>query len=180
MSELIEGQALVVPTDSTLENFNKLSPEEQQKVAAQVAGMASITADEALKSDQGYDILNELYTTCGNLILNTARWVIPVKHNMDGIKAKLSDPEGFHKGFKTLCTDISNYNANLSVLHDVHKGKTGQPAPEDAGDILLLADGYNKLATHYEDGIQPLMVSLAATVEREYLPTLEKEVDAVA
>jgi hypothetical protein len=180
MSELIEGQAIAVPDQATLENFNNLSIDEQQKVSAQVAGMASITADEALKSAQGYDILTQLYTTCGQLILNTSPWVLPVKHQMEEIKATLSDPEGFHKGFRTLCTDISNYNANLGVLHEVHKGKTGQPAPEDVGDILLLADGYNKLASHYEDGIQPLMVSLAAVVEREYLPTLEKEVDAIA
>jgi len=180
MSKLIEGKAIAVPDQATLDNFDNLPVEEKRKVVAQVNDMASVTADAVLKSEQGYDILNELYANCGNLILGTAGWVVPVKRDMVNIKATLSDPESFHRGFNTLCTDISNFHDNLTVLHDLHKDKTGQPEPEETTDVLLLADGYNKLATHYENGIHPLMQSLAGVVEREYLPTLEKEIDAVA
>ncbi|ARV77245.1 hypothetical protein FDI21_gp074 [Pseudomonas phage Noxifer] len=180
MSELIAGNAIVVPDQQKLEQFATLAPAEQQEVAAQVADMGAVAADEALKSDMGYDILKELYRNCGGLILNTAQWVIPVKRDMTDIKQHLTDPEGFNKGFNTLCVDISNYNSNLGSLYAAHKDKTGAPAPEDHSDVLLLADGYSKLSSHYEDGIQPLMQSLAATLEKEYLPVLEEKANATA
>lgn len=180
MSELIAGSAIVVPEQKKLEDFAQLSASEQQAVVGQVAEMGAIAADEALKSDMGYDILGQLYRSCAGLILNTSPWVIPVKNEMPEIKKHLNDPAAFERGFTTLCTDISNYNENLQGLYAFHKDKKGAPAGEDITDVLDLADGYNKLATHYEDGIQPLMMALAKTVEEEYVSILEKQVDALA
>jgi hypothetical protein len=180
MSELINGSAIVVPEQKKLEDFALLPVAEQQAIAGQVAEMGAIAADEALKSDMGFDILGKLYENCAGLILNTSPWVIPVKHELPEIKKHLNDPAAFERGFNTLCVDISNYNENLQGLYAFHKGKTGAPAASEVTDVLDLADGYNKLATHYEDGIQPLMMALAKTVEEEYVSILEKQVDATA
>lgn len=180
MSELIAGNAIAVPEQKKLEAFDTLPATEQKEIVEQVQDMQAVTADAALRGADGYGILRELYTECAGLILNTGRFVIPVKQDLPNICKHLADPEGFKRSFQTLCGDIANYNENLGILWEVHKDKEGTPTAEEITDVFDLATGYNKLATHYESGIQPLMVSLAETVEKEYTSILESELNATA
>jgi hypothetical protein len=180
MSELIAGSAIAVPEQKKLEAFATLPATEQKEIVGQVQDMQSLTAEAVLKGADGYDILRELYSECAGLILSTSNFVIPVKQELPNICKHLADAEGFKRSFGTLCGDIANYNENLASLWEVHKDKSGAPSAEEITDVFDLATGYNKLATHYESGIQPLLVSLAETVEKEYTSILESELNATA
>lgn len=180
MSEVIDGTAIQVPDKAKLEQFDQLPVEEQQTILKQVAEMQSVTANAALRSDKCFDILKEMYRNCATLIMTTSTFVVPVKEDMVNICASLSDPEGFKRSFDTLCTDIFNYNQNLTTLYGFHEGREGAPSEEEVTDVLSLAEGYGQLLTHFEKAIDPLITSLANIVTAEYAAKLEEEVNAIA
>lgn len=177
MSSVIETVGLAVPDQEKLENFDQLSPEEQKEIIDEVGQMQSLVADASLRSNEGYDILLELYRNNAEMLLLSSHFVIPISQNIEEICADLTDPEGFKRSFVTLLADIKQYRDDLNALYMCHKDKKGAPSEEEIADVFALADGYNKLLNRYEQGIQPLLEALRDTLLKECKALLETPVD---
>lgn len=180
MSEVVAGSSIQVPDAAKLENYANLPKDEQEEILKQVADMQNVTAETLLQSNQGYDVLKELYRTSAQMILSTSTFIVPVAKDLDGICQHLSDPQAFTQGYKTLLGDIKQYREDLGTLWECHQDKTGAPAMDEVTDVFSLAEGYSKLAYRFERAIEPLMSSLAGVIEKEYLPVLEEQLNADA
>lgn len=174
MSTVIETVALSVPDQEKLDQFDSLSTEEQQDVLKDVIDMQSTVADASLRSEEGYDILLELYRCNAEILLLTSHFVLPVSNHIERICEDLSDPEGFKRSFITLLADIKSYRDDLDTLYQCHKGKSGTPSEEDITEVFAIADGYSKLLDRYEGAIRPLKESLRDVLLKECKVLMEE------
>lgn len=167
MSEIIEGQAVVVPAVFAENSFEGKTPEEQQKIREQLLELQSVTAD-ALVQTQGWEILREFYNIVVQKILATSTFVVPVLQNRDAITAKLEDGEAFWKEFRQLLNTMSGYQVQLSLLWSKHETKLNAPTAEDLPLISELVDGYTALLRNFETVTEPLMFKLIDIVSTQY------------
>lgn len=173
MSDVIEAVALSMPDQEKLERFDSLTIEEQQAVMKEVTDMQSVVAEASLRSNEGYDILLELYRNNAEMLLLTSHFVVPVSQNIERVCQDVNDPDGFKRSFVTLLADIKAYRDDLNTLYQCHKDKKGAPSEDELMDVFALADGYNKLLNRYEGAIRPLMESLRDTLLNECKDLLE-------
>lgn len=133
----------------------------------------SIVAAAALTSEQSWDILRELYVQCSQKAMHTEGFVIPVLGQLEVLKTKLSDPDGFIVSFKTLLGDIRAYNAAANALLARHKDHTGVPSETDRPEIFQISMEYSQLLAHFDGVITPLIFSLIDTLQAEHGDILE-------
>lgn len=132
-----------------------------------------VVAGTALKSDKGWEILRQLYLESSKRLLSTQGFTFPVLNNMDTLKEKLSDPEGFQKSMQTLINDLRDYKERLDHIYSRHQGKSGKPKEAEWPILFTLSQEYSNLMHHFDSVIAPLIFSLVDIIRQEHGELLE-------
>lgn len=132
-----------------------------------------VVADAVLKSETGWEVLNQMYHQCAKKLLHTQGFTLPVMNQLDTLKEKLDDPDGFTRCFNTLLGDIKQYKESLDVLHQKHAGRTGVPPEKDWPVMFSISMEYSNLETHFETVIAPLILSLIEVIREQHGDMLE-------
>lgn len=138
----------------------------------QVAADTEKAATEMLRQD-GWSIVTEMQKALLKGINSTSLVVLPVQGNLELVKSKVSDPEGFSKIMSTLTFDIGQLIEASTLLSDQHVEKKGAVADEDFALVQKVAFGYSELQGYLERAIQPLVVQVADILEAAGITELE-------
>lgn len=137
----------------------------------------SEVAETVLKSESSWEILKQMSGMAVSQLMATQRFVLPVLSQLSVICEKLSDPEAFTRSFNTLTGDIQSHAKQLRSLAVEHEGKSGEPTEDEWPLIFSVSQEYSNLLTNFETVIQPLMLSLIDTVQKEYGDVVEMKTE---
>lgn len=149
------------------------TPTDVEITDADLRATEEVVAGTALKSDKGWEILRQLYLESSHRLLTTQGFTFPVLNNIDALKEKLSDPEGFQKSMQTLIGDLKEYKERLDHIYSRHLDKSGKPTEAEWPIMFALSQEYSDLMNHFDNVISPLIFSLVDIISREYGELLE-------
>jgi len=132
-----------------------------------------VVASTVLKSDKGWEVLRQMYHESAKKLLSTQGFTYPVLANMDTLKEKLSDPEGFQKSMQTLIGDLQDYKQQIDAIYAKHKDKSGKPTEAEWPILFALSQDYTNLMHHFDTVISPLVFSLVDVIRAEHGDLLE-------
>lgn len=118
-----------------------------------------------LTSQNGWEIINQLFLVCNLKIQSTQVFIYPVMNNIETIREKLVDPEAFEKSFMTLINDITRFQSELSGILNTHIGREGVPEESDWDILFNASTQYSSLMDRFDGAVTPLIAALTDTLK---------------
>jgi hypothetical protein len=154
-------------------NVNNANENDANLTQEDLLATQGVVADAVLKSATGWDVLQKMHHGCARKLLHTQGFTLPVINNLETLKEKLNDPDGFTRCFQTLLGDIKQYKERLDELQAKHHGRTGTPPEKDWPVIFSISMDYSNLDNRFETVIAPLILSLIEVIREEHGDLLE-------
>jgi hypothetical protein len=143
------------------------TPEQEEKLREEVLHAQEQVSEAVLKSELGWEVINDLAKQCVDLHLSTRGFTTSVLNSLPKLDAELTDPKAFRKTFHTFLKDLGEFHAIIMDTHKQHAGKTGQPTQDELPLVMELSLSYSKIMDYFEMAVRPLWVQMLTTIEQE-------------
>jgi hypothetical protein len=124
-----------------------------------------ILAKEILEGDEGYVVLETIFSQLLQQCYMTSFFTLPVLSNMDEISSKLDNPDEFKLKLSQFIGGIRQFQKDLLDIYSLHKGKKGGAAPKDYPVMYSISERYSKMMEKYDKEINPLHIELFKEVQ---------------